>query len=377
MKTQYKRVEQRGKPVRGLWRRGEKFYARLSLEDDEGRKAVKWVPLEAATIAAAVEELGEKKVDRKRNKLKARPMSPKLSDFIAEYKARLKLTGKKPRSIITEKGNLKPWATLGHLRLDRLRAHHVRDVMRQAIADGRSPRTANLYVVALSNVLHEAKRDGYLAAPLATQEVEALPYQAKKRSLVSAADIDRLLCHVEASKNGEQFRDYVRFLQYTGAREKEALQTRWQDVDLANGQVTIGALGDTKNRRGRVVDTSAQLKALLEGMKARQVGVSEWIFPSPQRGEKDIPARSFRETLKLVRKAAGLPKFGFHDLRHHFISHAVMSQIDFMTIAAWVGHRDGGVLIGKVYGHLANEHRQNMAAKLNFGQPQLVKEARA
>ena len=30
----------------------------------------------------------------------------------------------------------------------------------------------------------------------------------------------------------------------------------------------------------------------------------------------------------------------------------VMKDISFMAIARWVGHRDGGVLIGKVYGHL-------------------------
>jgi hypothetical protein len=41
--------------------------------------------------------------------------------------------------------------------------------------------------------------------------------------------------------------------------------------------------------------------------------------------------------------------------------------VDFMTIAAWVGHRDGGVLIGKVYGHLANEHRKAMAQRVNMG----------
>jgi hypothetical protein len=49
-----------------------------------------------------------------------------------------------------------------------------------------------------------------------------------------------------------------------------------------------------------------------------------------------------------------------------------MSGIDYMTVAAWVGHRDGGVLIGKVYGHLANEHRQAMARKMNFGAPEIV-----
>ncbi len=43
-----------------------------------------------------------------------------------------------------------------------------------------------------------------------------------------------------------------------------------------------------------------------------------------------------------------------------------MAGIDYMTIARWVGHKDGGILIGKVYGHLANEHTQKMAQKLAF-----------
>lgn len=44
-----------------------------------------------------------------------------------------------------------------------------------------------------------------------------------------------------------------------------------------------------------------------------------------------------------------------------------MSGIDFMTIAKWVGHQDGGILIGKVYGHLSNEHAQRQAQRVNFG----------
>ena len=60
--------------------------------------------------------------------------------------------------------------------------------------------------------------------------------------------------------------------------------------------------------------------------------------------------------LALARTRAKLPRIAFHDLRHYFISYAVMSGIDYMTIAKWVGHRDGGILIGKVYGHLADDH---------------------
>lgn len=48
------------------------------------------------------------------------------------------------------------------------------------------------------------------------------------------------------------------------------------------------------------------------------------------------------------------------------VSPAVTVAIDYMTIARWVGHKDGGVLIGKVYGHLSNEHAQAQAQRLNF-----------
>jgi hypothetical protein len=66
--------------------------------------------------------------------------------------------------------------------------------------------------------------------------------------------------------------------------------------------------------------------------------------PEPA-ARKDIPAKSFRETLEAARKEPKLPQFGFHDCRHHFISMCVMSGVDYMTIAEWVGHQDGGILI--------------------------------
>lgn len=53
-----------------------------------------------------------------------------------------------------------------------------------------------------------------------------------------------------------------------------------------------------------------------------------------------------------------------------------MSGIDFMTIARCAGHKDGGVLIGKVYGHLSNEHAKQQAQRINFEQ-QIVNAAAA
>jgi hypothetical protein len=43
-----------------------------------------------------------------------------------------------------------------------------------------------------------------------------------------------------------------------------------------------------------------------------------------------------------------------------------MSHIDFKTIAEWLGHQDGGVLLCKVYSHLLDGHKRDMAARLVF-----------
>src|SRR5207248_9474043 len=161
---------------------------------------------------------------------------------------------------------------------------------------------------------------------------------------------------------------------------EEVLRLRWFHVDFERRRIfigadegftatamTIGSGGTSKNHGSRIVDFNPQLEGLLKEMHKRRAPDSDWLFPSPQRGEKDIHAKTLRESLNLVRVKAKLPHVGFHDLRHLFCSFSVMAGIDFMTIAAWLGHKDGGILIGKVYGHLLDEHRQRMAAKLAIG----------
>src|SRR3989442_15916597 len=49
-------LDNRKHAIRGLWRRNGSFVARITVEDDAGRKAVKWVPLNAETAAAGQEE---------------------------------------------------------------------------------------------------------------------------------------------------------------------------------------------------------------------------------------------------------------------------------------------------------------------------------
>jgi integrase len=399
-------LDNRKHAIRGLWRRHGNFVARITVEDDAGRKKVKWVPLNADTTAAAQEEFRTLLVERSEDRLRHIGRCPKFADYVREtYEQRLATAGKKPGTLVTEHVHLKQLCeTVGHLTLDKIRPYHVTGHLQKLKERGKANRTCNLALVVLRNVLKNAKIDGFIKS-LPVDGIEWLRSEKKARHLYMCEDID-LFCQaaLTASKNGVEFADYVRLLALCGAREQEIIKTRWADVDFEHKLLTIGAEGDTKNREARSVDFNAELEAHLQTMFARRAPDSKWMFPSPQRGDHDNRAKTFRESLLLTRAAAGcvcrdckkillgketpktcpqchstrleqkemvlpasLQKFGFHDCRHHFISNAVMSGIDFMTIARWVGHKDGGILIGKVYGHVSNKHAQLQAARMTFG----------
>jgi len=40
--------------------------------------------------------------------------------------------------------------------------------------------------------------------------------------------------------------------------------------------------------------------------------------------------------------------------------------VDIPTVSRWLGHKDGGALAMKTYGHLRNEHSQQMEQKVRF-----------
>ncbi len=370
--TYRKVLDQRKRPIRGLWQRNGRYYAQITIEDQNtGLKGVKRVPLEGATTnAQAVAKFQEMLTQRRKGSLPVLKRTPKFADYAEQYLDYYKQVkdAKRESTLETERGAINHWNEhLGHVRLDRITRALVNDYIAKRQESGVSGRTVNLDVICFRNVMKRAVDDGWITS-LPTQNLRPLKWTPRKRELFNASKVNELCDKaVAVSKNGQEFTDYILLLAYSGARMSEALRLKWSDVDWEQRQLTIGADGLAKNRTARVVDFNLKLENHLQAMQARRAPDTEWLFPSPQRGNQDLPAKTFRETLLLARKAANLPTFGFHDCRHHFISMCVMSGIDYMTIAAWVGHRDGGVLIGKVYGHLANEHRKAMAERVNFG----------
>ena len=371
-------VDQRKRPIRGLWRRNDRYYAQLTVEGaNTGVKRVKRVPLEEAkTDAQAVAKLQELLTQRRKGSLPVLKRTPKFTDYAQTYFDYYKQVkdAKRQSTLYTERLAINHWNEhLGHIRVDRITRAMVNSYIAKRQAAGLTGRTVNLEVICFRNVMKRAIDDGWITS-LPTLNLRPLKWTPRKRQLVSAEDIDRLCkAAIEGGKDGEKFKngqlfaDYVKLMAYCGSRRSESLRLKWSDVDWQNQQLTIGSDGLAKNHQVRVVDFNPKLEALLKEMNSRKAPDSVWLFPSPQRGNQDKRTSSLVESMRQIRKEAGLPTFGFHDCRHFFISMCVMSGIDFMTIARWVGHQDGGVLIGKVYGHLSNEHAKRQAQKVDFG----------
>lgn len=60
------------------------------------------------------------------------------------------------------------------------------------------------------------------------------------------------------------------------------------------------------------------------------------------------------------------PKFSHHDFRHFFATTCIESGVDIPTISRWLGHKDGGALAMRVYGHLRADHSRAVMTLVSF-----------
>ena len=81
------------------------------------------------------------------------------------------------------------------------------------------------------------------------------------------------------------------------------------------------------------------------------------------------PVMAVRECQKAMDRAAAkikMVRITHHDLRHLFATRCIESGVDIPTVSRWLGHKDGGALAMKVYGHLRDQHSVAMAQKVVF-----------
>lgn len=365
--------DSRNRKVRGLWKRGEKLYMQTRVS---GERSARKIPLKSTALEAARAEMADIKKQKRAEGLPDTGLRPLFADYARNYLNfhRTALdSGKKPRTIAREGHSLVHWiAAIGNVRLDKITKPMIISFIKSRLEVGLKPRTVNIDVIVLRSVLKEAMDEGFIIR-LPTEGIRPKKVRTSVRPSLSPAAFEDL-CKGAATcgKNSVQLVDYLRLLVYSGARRDEALALKWEDVNFDRKILCIGSDGLAKNSKVRHVDFNLDLETHLREMAERRAPDSQWLFPSPQRGQTDKPVKTLRESFAVARRNAGVDWVGFHDLRHYFAGMAVMAGIDFKTIAEWLGHQDGGMLVCKVYGHLLPAHKQRMAERLVFS-PTVIK----
>lgn len=202
---------------------------------------------------------------------------------------------------------------------------------------------------ALVAVLDYAVQQGVLLEnPARTIARRKLP---KREILIpSKEEFRRLVAAIRSAYScAKTGADLVELLAYSGMRLSEATELTWGNIDFERGHFTVtGGAKGTKNHEARVVPLFPALRSLVERIR------EEENRPAPT--ERVIPIRTAKTAIRNACKKAGLLNMHHHLFRHFFVSQAIEANVDFKTIAAWVGHKDGGVLVAKTYGHLRDTH---------------------
>ncbi len=150
--------------------------------------------------------------------------------------------------------------------------------------------------------------------------------------------------------------DFVQFLAFTGARKNEAANVMWADVDFNRGRVHLRV---TKNGEARFVPMIAEAKTLLSRMRAER--------PGEDAGEPVLRVNEAQKAMDSAARKVGFARITHHDLRHLFATTCIEAEIDIPTVSRWQGHKDGGTLAMKTYGHLRDDHSAAQAKRVSFG----------
>ena len=125
------------------------------------------------------------------------------------------------------------------------------------------------------------------------------------------------------------------FILDTGVRSKSVRNVRVDDVDLADGRVTIRV---TKNRDPLVLPLSSALRKLLAAYIEAEKLEGGYLFPNRKGGRLYDRSSVYKAVGRYLRKC-GIAKSGVHLFRYTFGKIMVENNCNAMLLQKWMGHR--------------------------------------
>jgi integrase len=155
----------------------------------------------------------------------------------------------------------------------------------------------------------------------------------------------------------------IEFLAYGGFRKNEAANITWADCDFERGKIILKGDPETGLKARSVgehrdVPMIPEMRRFLEQLKTKR--------PNEAVAAKVMRVAECNGALANVCRRLEISHITHHDLRHLFATTCIESGVDIPTISRWLGHKDGGALAMKTYGHLRDQHSTDMAQKVVF-----------
>ncbi len=224
-----------------------------------------------------------------------------------------------------------------------------------------SPTRYNNTVAILRHVLDVAIDAGVIYSNPATS-LKRTRVRGKTVSLPSTGKFQELLTEMRAghSRDSRNCADFAEGLAVTGTRKGEANEVEWRDIEFTVGELVVrgDAETGTKNWEARRVPMIPDARALFERMRSER--------PDEPLDAKVFRVRECQKALDRACEKVGIDRITHHDLRHLFATRCIESGVDIPTVARWLGHKDGGALLMKTYGHLRRDYSIAQAQRVTF-----------
>ena len=201
--------------------------------------------------------------------------------------------------------------------------------------------TTNRGLALLKSMLNRAIEWGKIKEN-PVRKVRLFKENNKRLRFLEAEEMVKLL-----SNCSEHLRPIVVVALNTGMRKGEILGLKWQDMDF---QRDVIHLYKTKSGEKREVPLNSTAKSAI--MAIPKHADSPYIFCNKD-GE---PYGDIKKSFFTATKKSAIINFRFHDLRHTFASHLVMSGVDLNTVRELLGHHSLDMTLR--YSHLSPDHKK-------------------
>lgn len=242
------------------------------------------------------------------------------------------------------------WPYFGTAALDAISFGDITKYLYHIEGKKLAPATLNRHRSLLSAIFKHAVLLGKLKKNPCTEVPKRKENNQRERYL-NESEWARLLevmedTHPKTMERNRAIVDFMFICLTTGVRREEALNAKWQDIDL---EACSWKLPVTKSGKARTVHLNEEAHARFEQMKRHPD--TDYVFVNPKTKTRLVnPTKGVQRLLK----RADIKNFRIHDCRHTFASMIVINGGSLYAVQKLLGHADPNTT--QRYAHFGSEH---------------------